>query len=610
MPGMLQGGEATRLLPRGGGGRSVYARHVVLFLAVGAFFTAARFGPTPAALFTAARFGPTPSKLAAADPIKADPKEPVYETWRSANYATATDVRQMQEHVLNFELLARTTYSNWRTFAMGEIGAATQALGAEGVEVVSRWWGSGESSLFLAALDKREISAGSVIFGSVMALLDTDLYGNELEDRGVSRDVYLHGCIPCADADYDVQNAQIHSQCAYAHSGGSLLDHSAFLRALLGYEDPLLLVLANDGACKLTDLPVTHHRIILGNEASAEQVDALREAGVDAWSWPMGFEGLLDDASESYDGAAPAIADFLAAIQTTRDQPTDRDVLLSYSGSTIFRKPSRVALGNWVVSGGGADALKALAADASEAGFLWKISLSSWGLKVRVEEQGDGDYADAVEWAVGGVETETENGEYALSTQSAFILAPAGDLWMSGRVIEALVLGAIPVVDETYITDGGDSSKGCGDAALFWRRMSADEQGAGPLVFVRDWTLLPETLVSSGALYASQRAERLAALPGVVRRIAASIRDPILDFVPRPFSSCKTLDFDVKSYLDAAAAYYLQSGDGPYPWFDSFQDSASLPSPQCSKKAVRPSDEPLCFDANCIVPSACGFQCS
>ena len=36
-------------------------------------------------------------------------------------------------------------------------------------------------------------------------------------------------------------------------------------------------------------------------------------------------------------------------------------------------------------------------------------------------------------------------------------------------MLGALRVGAIPVVDATYATDGGESAKGCDDPARFWR---------------------------------------------------------------------------------------------------------------------------------------------
>ncbi|KAH8098280.1 hypothetical protein JL720_1215 [Aureococcus anophagefferens] len=46
---------------------------------------------------------------------------------------------------------------------------------------------------------------------------------------------------------------------------------------------------------------------------------------------------------------------------------------------------------------------------------------------------------------------------------AVFALAPAGDTWSSGRVVEALLRGAIPVVDATYASDGHGAL--CFDAA-------------------------------------------------------------------------------------------------------------------------------------------------
>ena len=93
------------------------------------------------------------------------------------------------------------------------------------------------------------------------------------------------------------------------------------------------------------------------------------------------------------------------------------------------------------------------------------------GLKLDVESYGmygmDLVHPEGPEvaWTAGVSDPDSDT----LQGRSYYVLAPAGDVWTSGRTLEALTFGAIPVVDETYKTDGGVSAKGCVDPASAWR---------------------------------------------------------------------------------------------------------------------------------------------
>ena len=125
----------------------------------------------------------------------------------------------------------------------------------------------------------------------------------------------------------------------------------------------------------------------------------------------------------------------------------------------------------------------------------------------------------AVEWTAGAAPDNTTS--YDEISRSYFALAAAGDVWASGRVLEALTLNAVPVVDKTYATDGGRSAKGCADPASFW------ESGLGvesPAVFVSDWAQLAPTLTKAGALDADQRDERVARVQPSSRGVVPATR--------------------------------------------------------------------------------------
>ena len=183
--------------------------------------------------------------------------------------------------------------------------------------------------------------------------------------------------------------------------------------------------------------------------------------------------------------------------------------------------------------------------------------------------------------------------------------------------MEALTLNAVPVVDKTYMTDGGRSATGCADPASFW------ESGLGvesPAVFVSDWAQLAPTLTKAGALDADQREERVARVQPYLRSLAGALRSTLLGghLADRPRTSCAAAPVapaQRSADLAAAAAYYTQQppagvsdSSGPY-WFDGFVDNPSLPSPNCDPKGVTGASALLCFDAACAPPSASSFEC-
>ena len=62
--------------------------------------------------------------------------------------------------------------------------------------------------------------------------------------------------------------------------------------------------------------------------------------------------------------------------------------------------------------------------------------------------------------------------------------------------------------------------------------------------------------------------------------------------------------------LDRKAAYYSRQGDGPAPWFDAYNEPPSDISNKCSKKQIpNLRSDLVCFDPDCLVPSADAFVC-
>ena len=253
-------------------------------------------------------------------------------------------------------------------------------------------------------------------------------------------------------------------------------------------------MLASDLDCK-TRLPVTHHKIIYAGDSSQAQFDEYVSRGGDAAWFPNGYEGAVTD--DEVDELVENVEKSLKA---------EKDTLLSYSGSVIYRKPSRVRLGKWAIDGG-IEEMEALAEKAS-----LKLDVESYGMYGMDLVHPEGP---EVEWTAGISDPDSDT----LQGRSYYVLAPAGDVWTSGRTLEALTFGAIPVVDQTYKTDGGVSSKGCEDPALHWHEVAADT-----FVFVDDWPKLPETLIENDALDVEKRAARVSRLHGVLRRVADDAR--------------------------------------------------------------------------------------
>ncbi|KAK7239778.1 hypothetical protein SO694_00029116 [Aureococcus anophagefferens] len=84
------------------------------------------------------------------------------------------------------------------------------------------------------------------------------------------------------------------------------------------------------------------------------------------------------------------------------------------------------------------------------------------------------------------------------ATHHAYVLS--GDAGAASCAANgAACVGAIPVVDATYATDGGESAKGCDDPARFWRDGGGGFDRGAPFVFVKDWDNLAEAAPRASA---------------------------------------------------------------------------------------------------------------
>ena len=197
---------------------------------------------------------------------------------------------------------------------------------------------------------------------------------------------------------------------------------------------------------------------------------------------------------------------------------------------------------------------------------------------------------------------------------AVFALAPAGDTWSSGRILEALLRGAIPVVDATYATDGV-SDKGCRDAAAFWRDGGPGFAVPAPFVFVTDWADLPAQLVAAGAGDPAKLRERLSEVAAYRAKLEEHLRSSALSAIARqrnraPETACRTTALDAAAEAalnDAAAAYYA---DG---WYENCAASPAYGGSGCTTAyatdGVR-THGALCFDAACAPPLVADFSCA
>jgi len=370
------------------------------------------------------------------------------------------------------------------------------------------------------ALAAGRVAAGAILFVDVIyAMLDVQHfpgYGErntfaaigwidddqDESDSSASEESYAaslrQGCRTDTATARSYCKKRINKECVYQHAP-DLLRRSTTLRAILSYEKPLTLVIGGDLACRLQDLPLTHHKLLFANDAGAD-VEAynakiaraemrapLMASLLPRASWfPFGLEGVrvLSDPTASALDADSSGARLDEWPLAAADLASKR-FFLTLSASLNRRKPSRSTLYDWLVTQGGYDTLeKARLTAATATGRLpnsveFTDNRPPYGKKGRKVKLGAAALDDAAD----------------MTRRSVFAVAPAGDFWTSGRVLETLMLGAVPVVDATYSTkDGAFSTKGCRDPAAFWRAGSPDFPRAAPFLFVERWRDLPALL--------------------------------------------------------------------------------------------------------------------
>ena len=299
---------------------------------------------------------------------------------------------------------------------------------------------------------------------------------------------------------------KVNKECVYQFAESIVL-RSSTLRAILAYEKPLTIVVGGDLACRLQELPVTHHKLLFANDAalvsSVENYNTKIPTATttalprktqddDEWmmpraSWfPFGLEGvkiLADPTSSALDAdSSGARLDQWPFGEST---VASKEFFLSLSASLNRRKPSRSTMYDWLVKDNGYDDLERIRRTATTHAGKLPNSVELTDNRPPFGKKGN--------HVLFGARPLDDSAE--MSRRSIFSVAPGGDFWTSGRILESLMLGSIPVVDATYLTaDGHASTKGCDDPAKFWRYGDSDFATAAPFIFVERWRDLPDLL--------------------------------------------------------------------------------------------------------------------
>ena len=248
---------------------------------------------------------------------------------------------------------------------------------------------------------------------------------------------------------------------------------SELLRSLLAYDKPLVLVIAGDSGAGFIEMPETHHTIVFANDAAPP------DSSSSLW-FPEGLEGL--ESLEDFPFWQPQAAENAKTLAEADDSldADERPYLLDLVFSVNGRKPSRGKLVKWLLSGG-VDELAAVSDKALRIRAV--VADADDELQELLKKSPDAHEEDSA-WRVEitrGNATSV-NGDAA----SLFALAPAGDTWSSGRVLEGMLRGAVPYCGPDVRDGRRLSAKGCADPAAAWR--------GAPFVFVSDWAELPSQL--------------------------------------------------------------------------------------------------------------------
>ncbi|KAH8097216.1 hypothetical protein JL720_98 [Aureococcus anophagefferens] len=487
-------------------------------------------------------------------------EKPFVETWSAGDGSV-----EIEEHLVPYGFLSQA-YAYWRWGLNGALSSS-----ARGPSATSHFYPS--AAHLARAVERGAIARHAVVYVDVRyAALDTSW-----DAKRLSRDFGLKPKALNARGARSpgLDEVAMDPTCVYDHTP-DLVKRSRLLRALLAYDEPLTIVVAGDVACRLK-LPATHHAYVLSGDAGA----ASCAANGAAW-FPQGLEGL-----PSY-GFAAGPRDRRRAAPRPWTPLADRTALLDDGLSVNPRKPSREKLVKALRGGQGA-ALEALAARGGR-GLRLETSLADGGDVVYGDLGEPGDHDGAI-------------------ARSVFALCAAGDVWSSGAC--SALASRDPVVDATYVTDGGESAKGCDDPARFWRDGGGGFDRGAPFVFVKDWDNLAEALEGFGAADDAVLETRLADLDAYRAALEDHLRAVLLARPPaKTRTACAAAPLsaaDERDQLAAVASYYARD------WYGDHADSPAVPGATCGTTLPTEMEGVdlgmLCFDAACAPPSVAAFEC-
>ncbi|KAJ8599147.1 hypothetical protein CTAYLR_008285 [Chrysophaeum taylorii] len=513
----------------------------------------------------------------------------VVSEWSAGDLEPAVRV---DEHFVHAPCFGEQTYAYWR-YALNGPKATT---GRRRVLATSHFYGSREKLIW--ALETRRIKPRSLVFVDVRYTgLDY-----EWDYEALSSDLGLDSA-SLVDVGHRRRQPGLDEEvldptCVYDYTPDLVL-RSRLLRRVLSYPEPLVVVVSGDVACRLA-LPQTHHRILVSDDAGGAQCEK-----IGALWWPQGLEGLVD-----YAMGNESEADALAVANARWLPPDRRPFLFNDAFSVNVRKPSRLSLVTYVHQGGGAGDIKALAAEARR-GARFEATVDPQAAPfgtVAVDVPPPFPPPDPEDYAGSAWRANVAG--------SMFAICAAGDVYSTGRVVAAMALGAVPVIDATYNTDAGASAKGCEDPARFWRDGTADFPHKAPFVFVDKWDDLPVELEKAGAVDLSRFRRRLEAMADYRTRLEAYLRDLAILPWTKPNTTCVETPFssdDRRSVLESVARYYEPRGPNPTAWFDDHRDSPRTPGATCSSGISTEMTDvdigALCFDPACAPPLVKSFEC-
>jgi len=440
--------------------------------------------------------------------------------------------------------------------------------------------------------------------------LDTQWDYDELKNTaGVDGDLLLGGSSRVArlNGHRELDESRLDVTCVYDYTSSILL-RSRLLRSVLSYPEPLTIVISGDVACRLNEVPKTHHRIVFSNDAAGVQATQ-----IGAFWWPQGLEGLL---SYNFYGNPTATADALSITTARWQSAYNRILLLGDSIKVNLRKPSRLRLVEAMPNI--RSQLLELAQEAN-LGLILKVTVDEQIEKLEGKQEVSSSIQfgsnDQVEHAV-QILADSDFGGNSWRAQVASSIAticPAGDVYSTGRILTALYLGTVPIVDTTYMTDGGVSAKGCDDPATFWRFGRSDFPHPAPFIFVDDWNQLPTLLTELISDFPNNFNHRLELMAQYKSKLESYLRSIVLPSAHeehhQPTTCTETpLDTDDHARLLAAAANYYSVH-----WYDHHKDKPDVPGATCLHNITTDmygvDIGAPCFDAACAPPLIKQFEC-